>query len=438
MTGWSARLARGAGALAIVETAGLAVGYVSQILFARWMGPHEYGTYAYVIGWASVLAALPTLGLPDAILRFVPEYAARRDWRRLRGVIRASWRISLVAGSASALGGTAVVLALDLIRPFDAWRPMVLGVCMAPLLGLVGLQTALARGLRQVAAAYAPGALLRPLLVVIGAYLLVRAGHGLTSLMLLGAGLAILPLVLLVQLGVFRAALPSGVPEARPEYDTRAWLAVAFPALLATGASLAVSQAGLLVVGAVAGPVDAGLYYAAARTATLMAVVLAVTNAVGAPHFAVLHAQGDRDALQALTSAITQWSFWSSVAIAIGLVLLAEPLLALFGRAFVAARLVLAVLAVGQLVNTGVGPVGTLLNMTGHHRAMLRVTAWMAVATLALTVAAVLVLGLIGAALAAASIMVAHNVWLHRIVRRELGIDTSILRPLADARRRPR
>lgn len=438
LTGRSARLARGTGTLALVEMAGLAVGYVSQILFARWMGPHEYGAYAYILGWVVVLAVLPTLGLPDAVVRFVPEYAARRDWPRLRGVIHASWRISLAAGAALALGGTAVVLALDLVPPSGSRPAMIIGVWVAPLLGLVSLQTALSRGLGQVAAAFAPGMLLRPLLLVLGAGCVLTAGHGLSSLTLLSTSLGILPLVLLVQRRLFRAALPSGVAQARPVYDTRRWLEVAFPLLLVTGSGVVATHTGLLVVGALAGPTEAGLYHAAARTASLMAVVLAMTNAVAAPQFSTLHAQGDRPALQALTTVMTRWGFWSSVALAFGLILLAEPLLALFGRAFVAARLVLAILAIGQLVNTGAGPVAALLSMTGHHAARLRVAAWMVAANLVLTVTGVLALGLIGAALAAAAIMVAQNVWLHRIVRKELGIDASILYALAGPGRRPR
>src|ERR1043166_5740691 len=82
------RLVRSAGVLTFLQVIGLAVGYLSQILYARWLGPREYGVYTYVIGWVALLAALPTLGLPEAVLRFIPEYLTSHDWARLRGVIR--------------------------------------------------------------------------------------------------------------------------------------------------------------------------------------------------------------------------------------------------------------------------------------------------------------------------------------------------------------
>ncbi len=431
MNGWSARLARGAGALTLVQTTGIAVAYVSQILFARWMGPHEYGAYAYVVGWMSLLAALPTLGLPDAMLRFVPEYAARQDWERLRGAIRASWRISLAAGAVLASGGTATVLLLDRLVSLDSGHALILGLWAAPLLALVGLQTALARGLTQsAAAAFAPGTLVRPLLVLLGAAVLVMARSSLTSVSLLGATALILPLVLLIQLGMVRGALPSAWSEAHPIYETRGWLRVAFPLLLVSASSLATTQAGLLVVGTLAGSVDAGLYNAATRTASLMALVPAMANAVAAPHFAALYTRGDRPALQALTAVTTQWGFWTSAAIATGFMFLAEPILALFGDAFVAAGPVVAILVIGQLVNTGAGPVSTLLNMTGHHHASLRVTATTAAMSVVLSVVGVRYLGTTGAALAAALALAVRNLWLHRMVARELGIEASICYPL--------
>jgi O-antigen/teichoic acid export membrane protein len=277
--------------------------------------------------------------------------------------------------------------------------------------------------------------LLRPLLLLLGASALIASGHQLTGPALLGALLLVLPVVLVVQFGLFRLALPPEVIGTRPVYTPRAWLALALPLLGVGACGVALMQADLLVVGALAGRADAGLYHAAARTAGVMAVVLTMGNAVAAPQFAALHARGDREGMQALTTAVTQWAFWPSLVAAVGLILLAEPLLALFGRAFVTARLVLTILAVGQLVNTGSGPVAMLLNMTGHHRINLRVNVWLILMKVLLSVLGVLWFGLVGAAIAAATTTVVSNLWRHRIVSRELGIHASILYPLARARR---
>jgi O-antigen/teichoic acid export membrane protein len=430
-TTWSARLARRGSGLAAIEGAGLVVGYVSQVLFARWMGPLEYGAYAYVLGWATILHVLPTLGLSNAVLRFIPQYLVERDWPRLAGLIRASWLMSLAAGAALGLVGTGVVTALVAPEPAGIRAAMIAGMWIAPLLAVLNLQTGLVRGLHRIGSAFFPGVLLRPVLLVLAAAAVVALGYRLTAVALLGAVLAVLPVVLLTQLAFFRRARPVEVIGAPPVYAPRTWLSVALPLLVVTACGVAMTRMDVLVVGALAGPADAGLYYAASRTATVMAAALSMANAVAAPQVAGLHARGNRKGMQALTTAITQWAFWPSLAAAVALILLAGPILGLFGRGFVGARLVLTILAVGQLVNTGAGPVALLLNMTGHHQTNLRINLCMLAVKVPLSIVGVLWFGLAGAAVATATTMVVANLWRHRIVSRRLGIHASILHVLA-------
>lgn len=434
-TDGSVRLVRGAGILTVIQVAGLGLGFVSQILFARWLGTREYGIYAYVVGWATLLTVLPTLGLPDAALRFVPEYLTRLDWARLRGVIHGSWNISLAVGVAFGLGGSALLLVLNLFRPLGYLSELIVGVWMVPLLACVNLQMGLSRGTKQVAAAFAPNMVLRPLLLVVVAFLLLAFAHVLTSLMVLAASLLTLPLVLLIQLALFRRDLPSNLAAARPLYDVRAWLKVAFPLLLVNLFTQIILQNSLIAVGALSGPVDAGLFNAAYRTSSLLALILSMTNAVAAPLFATLHAQGDHAELQRLTCTVTLWSFWSSLALAVVLIVFAEPALSLFGRDFVDARPVLAILTIGQLVNTGTGPVGTLLNMTGRQEASLRITFWTALVSIFLSIVGVYFWGIIGAAAAGACTLVIWQVWLWRTVSTEMGIEGSIFYALGFRRR---
>ncbi len=430
----SFRLVRSAGTLTLIQAAGLAIGYLSQILFARWLGTREYGIYAYVVGWAAVLAALPTLGLPDAALRFVPEYVVHLEWARLRGFIRGTWGIALGLGIAFGLISTALVVGLNLLRPIDYWPQLILGLWTVPLLACVNLQIGLSRGLKQVAGAFAPNMVLRPLLLVVAAFLLLTLVHTLTSLAVLAASLATLPLVVLIQFVLFRRDVPANLATVKPAYDVSQWLGVGFPLLLINACSVAILQSGLITVGAFLGPVDAGLFNAAFRTANLLTLILAMTNAVAAPLFVTLHIEGKQAELQRLTSLVTLCSFGASLLLACLMILLAEPALGLFGRDFLAARLVLAILTVGQLVNTGTGPAGTLLNMTGRQRASLQITFWTLLAGLALSVVGVYLAGIVGAAVAAAITMMIWQIWLWRTVLVEMRIDASIFYALGLSR----
>jgi O-antigen/teichoic acid export membrane protein len=85
------------------------------------------------------------------------------------------------------------------------------------------------------------------------------------------------------------------------------------------------------------------------------------------------------------------------------------------------------VLAAGQLINGATGPVGLLLNMTGHQDDNVRVLGWITLANAALSVPAILLWGPIGTAAVTGLLNAAKNVWSCGLVRRRLGIDPSIL-----------
>ena len=76
---------RVAGAAFLMRVASAALVYVSQVLFARWMGKFEFGVYVYVWTWLLLAGAFMPLGLSSTAQRFIPEYKARGDFARLRG-----------------------------------------------------------------------------------------------------------------------------------------------------------------------------------------------------------------------------------------------------------------------------------------------------------------------------------------------------------------
>ena len=80
------------------------------------------------------------------------------------------------------------------------------------------------------------------------------------------------------------------------------------------------------------------------------------------------------------------------------------------------------VLALGQLLNAFSGPVGLLLNMSGHQKSVMKVVLAVLAWTLLANVVLVTYLGILGAALATASSIAIKNIWLLVVAKRKLGI----------------
>jgi len=416
--------ARGAGIAFVIQGAGIGLKYLSQVFFARWLGPAEFGNYTYALSWAQLLAVLGGLGLATGALRFVPEYLVAQDWPRLRGVVRRGRQLTLLASVVLAAVGTGLVW---LIRPerIDG-ASLAVGLWLTPLIALMTLQMEMTRGAQRIALALFPSLVLH-LVLALGFSLPLALAGRLTGLTALGMfGLAALVTVI-VQLWGLRRALPPAVLVRQPRYETNRWLQMSFPILLGAVFGISMNQADILITGSLLGPREAGIYAAASRTAALVSLMLLVVNTSAAPMFASLHARGDRAALQRLVSLAAHWLTWPALTFMVILIIWGEPILQLFGPEFVEGRWVLALLALGQLVNASAGSVGYLMSMTGHERLYAQVLGWSALLNIILSLVLTPLFGMIGAACATMTTLIMWNVWMAALVRRKLGINTLVV-----------
>ncbi|HEY8246818.1 MAG TPA: MATE family efflux transporter [Hyphomicrobium sp.] len=126
-------------------------------------------------------------------------------------------------------------------------------------------------------------------------------------------------------------------------------------------------SADVLVVSRYMTPTDVAIYFAAAKTMSLiMFVHYAVGSAVGI-RFAALGARGDKESLNKFARDAAHWTFWPSLAAAIVILALGVPLLWLFGPQFIEGNPVMLILVVGFLFRSSMGPGEFLLNMLGKQ-----------------------------------------------------------------------
>jgi O-antigen/teichoic acid export membrane protein len=423
------RLARGAVLAFVIQVAGAGLTYLSQVAFARWMGISQFGVYAYVTAWATILALLAGLGFPMSVLRFIPEYRTAGDYERVRGLIRMSRLATIAAGVAFALLGTAVALALG-------GKLAIAGVAfwLVPAGALITLDTSILRAGGRVVGAYAPALVARPLIIVLATGGVWLAWGRIGAETGLSITLAVFVAVVLLQSAFVRELARRGPSPRAVAYERKVWLRVSVPLFLVAGFQVALAQTDLVVVGAAGGVRDAAIYSAASKTATLVSFLLVALSVVTAPVFAELEAKGDRAGLQRLATISAHWVFWPTLLVAAGLAALSPLILDLFGPGFSIARGALLLLLFGQLVSAGCGAVGYLLGMTGHQDDIARVYGITAIINVALCYVGVRAFGLTGAAGASAVSLIAWNVWLHHLTTKRIGIRASILSALMSRR----
>jgi O-antigen/teichoic acid export membrane protein len=197
--------------------------------------------------------------------------------------------------------------------------------------------------------------------------------------------------------------------------------------MLVSGFILVINQTDVLMVGTLLSPREAGLYRAASKTATLVILVPTAMRVVVEPRLVELHAGGDIRELQRIAAMAARWSFIPALGLALVLAAVHVPVLRLFGSEFVAVRDVLLVLMGGQLLLAGTGVAGSLLNLTQFQRLAALIFGGAAALNIGLNALGIMLAGTIGAAFATATTLCILGLTLWWAVRRQMGVDASIL-----------
>lgn len=418
----------GAVAALVINVMGAGLSYLLEVLLARLLGVEEYGVYSFAYGWTLLLAVPASLGFSTALIRFVSTYTIRSR-SLLRGVCVRSWQLVIGAGIGIAAVVSLVIHIFGTALSIPFAGAIVIGSWLIPIKAVEDIQASMGRGLGKVGLAFIPRRIVRPL--GIGAVLLLVSytteSVALDSHMALLITGAVMLVVVAGQGSLIVLELFSKSPGAGLKYQTYDWIRVALPMLAISGSMLLLVRTDVLMLGFLTSSSDVGTYNAASRTANLVTFVLAATNALGAPYIAKLHAHGERAALQRLATLLVHAAFWPSVLIVVALIILAPLILGLFGTEFVAAKTVLTILALANLVSVGVGSVGYFMNMTGNEKEMMKVVGITALLNVCLNWLAIPRFGTVGAAVATALAIIIWNVWLCRKVTTLVGVKPSIL-----------
>jgi O-antigen/teichoic acid export membrane protein len=404
-----------------VRIASAVIAFASQVFLARWMGGFEYGVFVLVWTAILILGNLSCLGFHTTVIRFIPEYRAQSRHGELRGILLAGRVIVFLASTLIAIVGAVAIHALaDRIEPHHV-VPFLLGMVCLPMMALSDLMQGVARGHAWGFHAMLPTYIIRPLLII--AVMVVAILAPATAQTGMYAAIAAVYVTTLFQLLTVSNKAERLAEPARRAYPLRGWMLVSLPVFLIEGFIYIVTNADILVVGYFLPPPDVAVYFATVKTLALVHFVYFAVKAGAAQRFSSLVHGKRMDELAAFARDTVRWTFWPTLAMGILLLILGEPLLWLFGTAFMAGYPLLFVLVAGVLARATVGPAESLLTMSGHQNACAFVFALVLALNVGLSCLLIPLYGLWGAAIATALAMMCEAAMLAFTVRRALGID---------------
>ena len=419
---------RVAGSAFVMRVASAALAYVSQILFARWMGRFEFGLYIYVWTWLLLLGSFVPLGISSSAQRFIPEYSGRGDFDHLRGFLFGSrWLPILIGVLVAGLGAAALYMLGDRVPAYYLVPLVLAGLCL-PVHGMSDVNGGIARSYNWINLAIAPAYLLRPALLIGGMAAVYFAGVSPSAVVAMIIAVAVYWLTTVGQSFALDRKLRKQIPAGPRRYEFGFWLRTALPIFLVEGFYFLLAYTDVLVLDLFAGPEDVAVYYAATKTLAIVAFVYFSVSAATAHRFSEYHVSGARERLEAFLADAVRWTFWPSLAITICFLAFGKPLLNLFGEGFDHGYPWMFVLALGLMARASIGPVERLLNMVGEQRACAAIYATAFAVNLLLCFLLIPRIGPMGAAIAIASAMVVESTLLYFVAKRRLGIHVFIWR----------
>ncbi len=372
--------ASAAGLMGVSNVFGKVLLYVSTFLIQYSFGPEIYGLYVLGTSLINLISSIFSLGMGDAMLRYVAIYRSKQKPRLLLGI---TLFCTAVAGLAGLLGAFLLLYYTPVFVAFIAAKhggaanknnslvevgPVL--QMMSPLIPLFGMQLVWQSGLRGFKAfkfRILVSNVLQPLIQVLLMILVILFFQNMTGIVL---ALLISTLFSTVLNLYFLFKQVARVTIARLEqFELREWLVFASLNFLTTVTDnlLFFMDAVLLAIFSVPAS-QIGQYGAAMRISNFIALPLLSLNNIFAPTIAELHSKGEREKLEAMFKVITKWTITFSLPIFLLSALFAPFLLGLSGAPFIPAWVLVIALSIGALLNVGTGPVGYMLVMTGYNK----------------------------------------------------------------------
>jgi O-antigen/teichoic acid export membrane protein len=168
-----------------------------------------------------------------------------------------------------------------------------------------------------------------------------------------------------------------------------------------------------------------GVYGAVVTLTTVIMFTLNIITLLIPGVIASTYAKGEMRQLERLMRAAATASLLMALPIAIVFLLFGAPILRIaFGPAFETGASILAILTIGRTVSAASGSPGILLQMTGHHVLVTKITMIMVVLTLAASLAVVRPYGPEGVAVVTALSMIGRNLAMTVFARLRVGVLT--------------
>lgn len=394
----------------------LSINFCAQVLMVRFLSVAHYGALAYGLSVVAFLELFATLGLQDAISRYVPIYYERGEYEKLFGTIL------LAAG---AIVGTGILVVVSVIA-FPgvlshllthgqlALRLLPILIFLVPVEAADAMLDGLFASFASTGAIffrkYILGPALKLLVVVVLIWrnaTVVFLAYGYVAASVVGVSMYCwLYLRLLRDYQLLGHIKPRQI-----KIPAREILCFIMPGLSSILATVAISTVSIFLLGAIRGMSDVAYFRAVLPLAQLNGVVMASFTLLYTPSAARLLANTDYPAINKLYWQTAAWMSVLSFPIFVMTFSLARPLTVfLYGNRYEQAAPILALLSLGGYFNVALGFNLQTLKVIKKLRYVTVISALTVLLNVVLNLVLIPRFGALGAAMGTAGSLIIYNI----------------------------
>jgi O-antigen/teichoic acid export membrane protein len=428
-----ARVAQGSALVFIATIFGLGLNYLFSIWVARALGATEFGVYAIGLAVFNILSVFALGGLDSATLKFVPAAQASGVVTRVRHIIRVLLGLSL-------LFGTVIGLALLVGAPVFA-GPLFNNEQVTSVLMLFGIGIpAYTMSFVLLTTLQALKDIVRPTMI---RYVCEPIARNLIAIVLLwigwganGAAMAVVVALMITALlaaWVLQSRVPQGHEPSSGGVATAQILELSSHLIVALFFNAFAARSDMLILGHYRPTADVGIYSAAFLTSSILTLALGCFESMANPLFSQHIAHANMTQLAGLYRTILRWSLIVALPLFLVMAFFPTVILSAFGSTYESGAAALAILALGQIVNAATASTHNVLVLAGHSKVVMWNGIGMGVLQIGLNLFLIPPFGILGAAIATATVSITVNIVRlveARILLQLTAYDRKIWKPL--------
>lgn len=384
----------------------LLLSFFTQIVMARLLTQAAYGRVVLTLAIVNFLGIIALLGVDDGVMRQYPQYEDNPT--KARGIIRASFGISLVSGF---VAGISLFLAAPMIATLafnDTSLEILIRIAAVsvPFITVRSVAVALARGARDARTHTYVDQLAEPILRFLLIAGLIFSGFGAVGAVSGQATAYVVSGILALLL--LRRILPWFNQPSVSMYRTV--LAFSLPLVAVEGMNAFVSQMDIYILGYFRPSSTVGVYNIALQLSNLFYPLLISLSFLLPPVLTRLHKQGEGEEMRQIYQLITKWIVIFGIPLLVLFIFAPELVISsLFGVDYTEGVTPLRILAIANFVAICTGPITVSLIGLGENRLVFYIMLYQTVVNILLDIILIPTYGATGAALATAFAVVTNN-----------------------------